>query len=54
MWPWSKMNEDELATIAGGHSVDIPGLEAIGPYVAAGSMSAYHEDNELPRPKPIT
>ena len=54
MWPWSKTNDEELETVAGGYTETIPGLEAIGPYAAAGGVVSCSENYELPTPKPIT
>ncbi len=35
----NEMTNEELEQIAGGDLSDIPGLEAIGPYVAAGRVN---------------
>ncbi len=53
MWPWCKINDEELEAVTGGYPEDIPGLEAIGPFAVGGVINC-SENNELPTPKPIT
>lgn len=47
MWPWCKMNDEELEAVTGG---DIPGLEAIGPCAIAGGVIGCSDNNELHTP----